>query len=141
MLMLRTQPWTLEKSLRHVMLIFTLGGLIAACAAEDQRAGVRTRSVSDLKLSAGNQVTQVEVHTADDGRVYFRYETKHGIGSCGQLAEVRELWTAHVINLPEAATASEVILDPTDPTGTSRTWRYRKQDNAWTEWFSPKCDG
>lgn len=125
-----------------LVICFVMVAFLVACTSEDQSAGVRTtRPLSDLKLSSGNRITQAEVDKADDGRVYFRYETEHAMNSCDQLSEVRELWTTHVINLPEAAAASEIVLDPTDPTGRSRGWRYRKQDKGWTEWFSPQCAG
>lgn len=113
---------------------------VVACSAHDQGAERRNlRLLSDLKLSSGSEVTRVEVDKLDDGRVYFRYETKHASSSCDQLSEVRELWAAHVLKQPEAAAAKEIILDPTDPSGSSHTYRYLKQDAGWEERFSSKC--
>ena len=120
---------------------FCTYSLVVACAA-DQSAGARrkARTINDLKLASG-QVTRVEIDKLDDGRVYFRYETKHGSSSCDELNEVRELWTVHVLTQPEAADATAIMLDPTDPSGTSRTYRYVRQGTVWEERFSSKCNG
>lgn len=122
-----------------LIICFVMVAFLVACTADDQSAGGKTRTMNDLTLPSGNQVRRVEVHKADGGRIYFLYETRHTINSCSQLSEVRELWTEYAIHLPEAAAASEIIVEPTDQTGRSRGWRYRKQDNVWTEWFSPEC--
>jgi hypothetical protein len=122
-----------------LVICFVMVTFFVACTADDPQAGGKTRAMNDFTLPSGNQIRQVEVYKGDEGRVYVFYETRHTINSCSQLSEVRELWTERAIDLPEAAAASEIVLEPTDPTGRSRGWRYRKQDGAWTEWFSPQC--
>lgn len=143
--MLRTLQVRLQKSRGGVTIAvcWTIVALVVACAPDDQGVGksLSRRPVNDLKLSSGNEVTRVEVDKLDDGRMYFRYESKHVSNSCAQLNEVRELWKSHVLSQPEAATASAITLDPTDPSGRSQTYRYLKQDEVWTERFSTKCDG
>lgn len=143
--MLRKVQVRLQESCGRLALsvcITTMVALVVACGGDDRGVGtgVSRRPVNDLKLPSGNQVTQAEVVRFDDGTVYFAYETKHASGSCAQLSEVRELWTAHVLRQPEAAAALAITLDPTDASGRSHGYRYLKQNDVWTERFSPSCN-
>ena len=73
-----------------------------------------------------------------DGRVHFDYTTVKEIGTCDQVAEVRELW-ATLKQTPVVSGATVAVVWPTDQTGSSRSYDFQKSGESWTEGAMPDC--